>query len=150
MSAGMGPEPTVSWRGDRSRPPALLRLANWIGRPFESLVDLDETALVERALRGHSDFGPERLEFRDGLRALTQALDREAHLNFVGRIAARQDTLRLLRTQVRVLKAIARRPEAVTQRVARPIFVVGLPRTGTTILLALLAQDPAHRFAHCR
>lgn len=77
--------------------------------------------------------------------ALCTALDREARLNLVGRIIARQDMLRLVRSQVRVLKELDRLPAASAERIERPVFIVGLPRTGTTILLALLSQDPVHR-----
>src|SRR6185503_361957 len=38
-----------------------------------------------------------------------------------------------------------RRPEIAAQAVQRPLFVTGLPRTGTTLLHGLLAQDPASR-----
>ncbi len=138
-------EAQVIWSGEGSRPPAPLRYANWLGRPFRNLVDLDEAALVERALRRHPHFAPERIEFREGLAALAGDLDREANLNFVGRLAARQDMLRLLGAQKRILEELDRRPEAADERIQRPVFVVGLPRTGTTILLALLSQDPAHR-----
>ena len=40
---------------------------------------------------------------------------------------------------------IARHPEITAAPIARPMFVVGLPRTGTSILHELLAQDPANR-----
>jgi hypothetical protein len=139
------PDPIASWDEDRSRPPAPIRFANRLGRPFETLVGLDEPALVARALRRSPDFAPDRLEGRDGLRALCKALEDESRLSFVGRVAARQDLLRLVRSQVRMLKELDRLPEAAAERIERPVFIVGLPRTGTTILLALLSQDPAHR-----
>jgi hypothetical protein len=108
-------------------------------------VNLDESYLADRALRAHPDFLADRLEFRDGLRALATSLEREGRLNFLGRVAAQQDALRMIRTQIRILKRLEQHPEACGQEILRPLFVVGLPRTGTTILLALLAQDPAHR-----
>jgi len=136
---------TATWLGPESGPPSLIRWANRLGRPLERLVDLDEARLVDRALRAQPDFPAERLEIRDGLRALTRSLEADARLSFVGRIAARQDILRLIRTQVRIRKQLDRQPELRTGEIRRPVFVVGLPRTGTTILLALLAQDPSHR-----
>jgi hypothetical protein len=98
-------------------------------------VNLDESYLVDRALRRHPDFPAERLEFHDGLRALTTSFEREARLSFLGRIVAQQDTLRLIRARVRILKELDQHPEVCDQEIRRPVFVVGLPRTGTTILL---------------
>jgi hypothetical protein len=138
-------DPVATWLGPRSGPPAPVRWVNRIGRPLGRFIDLDESHLVDRALRPHPDFPAERLEFRDGLRALTTSFEEEARLNFLGRVVAQQLAIRLLRTQVRILKELDRHPEVSEEEIRRPVFVVGLPRTGTTILLTLLAQDPVHR-----
>jgi hypothetical protein len=71
--------------------------------------------------------------------------ERDAHLTLIGRIAARQDTLRLLETRLRIQRDLHRHPEIAAEPVRRPLFVTGLPRTGTTLLHGLLAQDPANR-----
>jgi len=136
---------TATFRGAKNDRPGAIQLANWAGRPFHGFIDLGEEYLIRRALRAFPDFAPDKIEFRDALRALTRALDREARLNFIGRIAAQQDTLRLINTQIRIRRELDERPEITRQEVRRPVFIVGLPRTGTTILLALLSQDPAHR-----
>ena len=138
-------EAVATWMGPGSRPHAPIRWANRIGRPLARCFELDEAYLVERVLRRHPDFPAERLEFRDGLRALATSFEREARLNFLGRAIAQQLAFRMIRTQVRILKELDRHPEVCDQEIRRPVFVVGLPRTGTTILLALLSQDPAHR-----
>jgi hypothetical protein len=145
MTAHPRSDAVATWLGPKSAPPAPIRWANRLGRPLERFVNLDAAYLADRALRAHPDFPAERLEFRDGLRALTASLERDGRLNFLGRIAAQQDALRLIRTQIRILKQFDRHPELLDQEIRRPVFVAGLPRTGTTILLALLAQDPAHR-----
>ena len=113
MSASPHADGVATWRGPKSGPPALLRWANRLGRPLGRFVHLDESYLVERALRSHPDFPAERIEFRDGLRALSRSLEREARLNFLGRIAAQQDLLRLIRTQIRVLRELDRHPRSV-------------------------------------
>jgi len=135
----------ATWLGPKSAPPAPIRWVNRLGRPLGRFVNLDESYLVERALRPYPDFPAERLEFRDGLRALVTSFERESRLNFLGRVVAQQLGIRLMRTQIRILKELDRHPEIRDQEIRRPVFVVGLPRTGTTILLALLSQDPAHR-----
>jgi hypothetical protein len=140
-----GAKAVATFRGAKHERPGVVQLANWVGHPFRRLIDLDDEYLVQRALRPFPDFGAEKVGFRDALRALTGALDREARLNFVGRIAAQQDTLRLISTHIRIRRELDEHPEIAQQEVRRPLFIVGLPRTGTTILLALLSQDPAHR-----
>ncbi len=145
MTAHGSSDVTATWLGPDSCPPAPVRWLNRLGRPLERFVNLAEPYLVERALRSYPDFAAERLEFRDGLRALTASFESEARLNCVGRFVAQQDTLRQIRTQVQLTMELEQHPEIFEQQIRRPVFVVGLPRTGTTILLALLAQDPAHR-----
>jgi len=63
----------------------------------------------------------------------------------LGRLIARADCVRLLENRLRIVHTLRRHPEIERQDIRQPIFIVGLPRTGTTILPELLAQDPANR-----
>ena len=129
--------------------PAFARALNRGGRTIErtgvSLVRLDPAQLVADAMRrtGLSDLGGE--EIRDPFERVVRSLDGEARLNLIGRIAARQDLLRLLSNRLRLIDDAKRHPEILAGEIRRPIFVTGLPRTGTTLLHGLLAQDPASR-----
>ena len=61
----------------------------------------------------------------------------------------RQQVLRLLSNRLR-LRSIGRIPPAIAETpIERPIFVVGLPRTGTTLLHSLLAEDPEVHAPQC-
>jgi hypothetical protein len=113
-----------------------------IGLP---LVRLDEASLLTEASRktGLDDFGDAR--FREPLRLLLDSLEREAHLTTLGRMIARRDVLRLLENRLRMESVHRAHPEIAAAPVAAPLFVVGLPRTGTSILHELLAQDPDSR-----
>jgi len=115
------------------------------GRVSRRLVPLGEPELVARACRETrlSDLGDG--SFHEPLHILLESYDREASLSLLGRILVRQDTLRLLKTRLELIEAWRRHPEIVNQPVCRPIFVTGLPRSGTTLLHRLLAQDPALR-----
>lgn len=106
---------------------------------------LDEAALLARARRatGLDDVGD--AWFRTPLRALLASLEGEAALTPFGRLIARADLVRLLTNRLRMTDVLARHPDITRAPVARPLFVVGLPRTGTSILHELLAQDPANR-----
>ncbi len=79
------------------------------------------------------------------LTLLCQDFETDAELHLPGRIAARFDLLRLLKHRLEIEKVIADNPPITQQPIKKPIFVVGLPRTGTTMLQNLLASDPRHR-----
>lgn len=109
------------------------------------LIRLDETDLLARASRsaGLSDFGDDT--FREPLRLLLDSFEGEAHLTTLGRVIARTDMVRLLENRLHIVDTLKRHPEITTAGLERPIFIIGLPRTGTSILHELMAQDPANR-----
>ncbi|MEZ4217838.1 MAG: sulfotransferase [Myxococcota bacterium] len=133
--------------------PAWLRRVNAVGRALTGsgahgamAVPLDVASLLAeaRANTGLDDFGPDD-GWREGLEVLAQSLDREARLTLVGRLLARADVVNALETRLQVEDAYRRDPSIDDEEVAAPLFIVGLPRSGTSILHELLAQDPAHR-----
>jgi sulfotransferase family protein len=102
--------------------------------------------LVEQAcdLAGSDDFGDDDT-WRDGLTRLCDGLACEARLNDLGVEIAVLDIVRPLTSRLQIVKWRKENPAVAAQPVTRPIFIVGQPRTGTTILFDLLAQDPALR-----
>jgi hypothetical protein len=78
---------------------------------------------------------------------LLDGLETEARLTLVGRIVARRDLATVLATRLRLVRDRTRHPAIAHETIERPLFVVGLPRTGSTLLHHLLAQDPASRSA---
>jgi hypothetical protein len=110
-------------------------------------VALDERSILEEVCRqtGLDDFGGD--EFREPLRRLLRAYEAEARLTLLGRITARGDTIMLLTNRLRLVEDRKRNPGIAEQRILRPLFIVGLPRTGSTLLHHLLAQDPSSRVA---
>jgi hypothetical protein len=129
--------------------PLPIRGLNAIGRTLvrfgQTPIALDEAALLEAARRqtGLSDFGPE--SFRPGLRKLLDSLERDARLTLFGRYFARRQVLELLSHRLLLTEHRKRHPEVAAQPIRQPLFILGLPRTGTTLLYGLLAEDPAHR-----
>lgn len=91
---------------------------------------------------GLGDFGDPI--HREGLDVLLDDLAR-APLSDLGRMVWRGRLLSHAVQRLRVLDVLARHPEIERQPVQAPVFMVGLPRTGTTALSHLLAQDPATR-----
>jgi hypothetical protein len=92
---------------------------------------------------GLTEFGD--TDFRDPLQRLLAACGEEASLSLVGRAATRWDVVRFLTNLLRLQEAEARDPGIVRQPIERPIFITGLPRSGTTFLHRLLLADPDNR-----
>jgi len=106
-------------------------------------IDGSELAARARKATGLEDFGDPF--FREGLERVTASLEGEARLSSLGRSVARSDLQRILENRLRVTDVLLRHPEIETERIEAPIFIVGAPRTGTSILHELLAQDPRLR-----
>jgi hypothetical protein len=92
---------------------------------------------------GIGDFG--RDDFLEPLDVLLPALENEAELTVIGRWMTRRFLLRFLEVRLQLAAYVRDDPAVVDEEIAEPLFVTGAPRTGTTILHALLAQDPDSR-----
>ena len=79
------------------------------------------------------------LVFLDGLQALCDSLEREANCTPDGRLATHNGLVQSLVTQARVARHRELHPEVAHIAVEHPVFIIGLPRTGTTLLHNLLA-----------
>ncbi|MFO0688489.1 MAG: sulfotransferase [Myxococcota bacterium] len=129
--------------------PLPIRALNALGRVLRRVgvvpIDLSLEGLLESARKQNrlSDFGVP--SFRPGLEKLLEALESEGRLNLFGRYFARRQAMELLTHRLILADWRTRHPEVAEQRIRRPLFIVGLPRTGTTLLYGLLAEDPAHR-----
>jgi len=106
-------------------------------------VDVDALESAASEATGLTDFGDP--SYRDGLEVLVGSLDTEARLNEIGALALEAQLVGNLQTRLRVADWRATHPEVATEQIAAPLFVIGLPRTGTTLLSALLAEDPRRR-----
>src|SRR5262245_27024089 len=114
-------------------------------RPARSLLRLDVNRLVDAARRRAGTDGGEDTSFVEALQHLVAALETEANLNLMGRIAVREDIVRLLANRFRVERDRRRDAGIAAEDVRRPIFITGMPRSGSTLLHGLLAQAPANR-----
>jgi hypothetical protein len=105
---------------------------------------LGADALIARARRrtGLVDFGD--TPFEESLRHFLRACCEEGDLTLFGRLATRWDALRFLSNLLRLREEEKWAPQILDQPIERPIFIAGLPRSGTTFLHTLLAQDPTN------
>jgi len=109
---------------------------------------LDADALQEKAARqtGLSNFGGGG--FREPLDILLKSLREEARLNRQGVLIMHKMILRLLTNRLLTEQAFADASSMNDTPIERPLYVLGLPRTGTTLLHNLLACDPNARWLH--
>jgi hypothetical protein len=124
--------------------PEWLSAMNREGSYFDlpSVVPLDEQSLLQHAQRatGLADFGDE--SWRRPFCVLLQALEEEAQLTLMGRLMARSDIVLWLSTRLRVVDTLRQYPQILQEEITAPMVIVGLPRSGTSILFELLSQDP--------
>src|SRR5206468_1677155 len=83
--------------------------------------------------------------FREPLERLLASIEAEARPTLIGRIAARHDLSGMLVNRLRIEHDRRQHPEIGDEEIRRPLVLTGLPRTGSTFLHGLLAQDPANR-----
>jgi hypothetical protein len=81
----------------------------------------------------------------DGLEVLCESLAREAKCTASGAVATRDGLVQSLVMQARVRRQAHEQPEVAAVPVDHAVFIVGFPRTGTTLLHNLLAQNPGLR-----
>ena len=105
---------------------------------------IDEETLVQKAIRrtGLHDFGDERIH--EALRILI-ASQRQTPLTYFGRYWFQDQMIHRLSNRLRIEEAISKQPSILEKPIKRPVFILGLPRTGTTLLQRLLMEDSTNR-----
>ncbi len=109
------------------------------------IVPLDPTELLAQARKatGLEEIGDAL--WHETFERRMRSIDEDSNANLLGRFLCRAEAIRVLQTRLRLYQAWAENPEILEEPIERPIFIVGPPRTGTTILLELLALDPSLR-----
>ena len=105
--------------------------------------DTEELVEAAMAATGLDDLGEPT--WREGLDLLLDDLAGSARLNDLGRTIVETEVTGYLGNRLQILDWRRTHPEVAEGAVARPVVIMGQPRTGTTILYDLLAQDPANR-----
>lgn len=133
----------------QTRSPIPVRIFNGCGAALGKIGikrgPLRAAELIETAKRrtGLDDFGGG--EFFEPLSRLLESCHREAHLNLIGQMALKTDVVRTLCTRLLMKRDRRCDSQIAVQEIRAPLVIVGLPRSGTTLLHILLAADPAHR-----
>ena len=131
------------------RPLLPVRLFNGFGALLQKSripsTRLIATDLIETAKRrcGLNDFGEG--DFFEALSRLLDSCQDEARLNLIGKIALKTDVLETLCARLKIERDRQQYPNISRQEIREPLFIVGLPRSGTSVLHRLLGADPDHR-----
>jgi hypothetical protein len=132
------------------RPSFVVRTINTAGRALAQLgiepgqIELDTLLERARVATGLEPFG--RDDFRAPLETLLEdmrAMGRS--LSTIGRLGLERDLIRSLVTRLRTHELLRRHPEIRARPIDAPLFIVGSPRTGTTMLHNLLSHLPGLR-----
>jgi hypothetical protein len=112
----------------------------------EPTLDLSPDSILEEAsrrARNLSETGEG--QFREGLDRLSESLEREGRLTPLGRMIARERAIGSTVNRLNYIEDRRQNPEIASESIIAPVVVVGMPRTGSTILHDILGQDPTSR-----
>ena len=106
---------------------------------------LNGKRLADQARRrtGLEDFGDPPIE--PALSMLTTSLEQEAGLHALGRFLMRGHLLGILETRLRLAALWRKQPDSLATPIEKPVFITGMPRSGSTFLHEVLFQDPEIR-----
>jgi hypothetical protein len=125
------------------------RVVRWLNRLGPVLAprwpSLDPDEIIRTAARKAKSESFGNLGFTDRLPRIVEAVEREGELHWIGRLAVRRSLEMSLESRFGIYRHRDAHPEIVGVPIEKPVFIVGFPRTGTTILFNLLGQDPANR-----
>ena len=127
---------------------SLLNTINGVGNvlrkvgldPFRA----DAEQIIRKAVKtsGWTDV-PQSAE--EGLQNLVASINSDSNPNPFGSLAVKRLLERTMHGRLKVEQAIANNPAIVHAPISKPVFIIGMPRTGTTILHAALHSDSAVR-----
>jgi hypothetical protein len=139
---------TYTFRDARLRTPAL-RLMNAAGVGLGAVglrrPTLEPEAIINSARRQAGLDSAVDDETKQALNRFVHSAESEANLNTLGRIAVQSMLVNSLASRFRVQDWCERHPDIRQETISQPWIVVGLPRTGTSILSILLGLDPFSR-----
>ena len=103
----------------------------------------DELEDGARAATGLDDFGSSY--YREGLERTVDGLNNEADLNDLGNVIQHATISNALIQRLKIIDTYTTHPEIDDEVIGGPVVILGLPRTGTTALGQLIANDPQFR-----
>jgi len=128
--------------------PLSFNTLNLAGSLFPSKPDLSEQYILSAAMNSTSFNHWGSNSFQEGMRQLLNSSIKEAKLHFFGRQFLQKGCIRAVKDRIRLQKAFQKNQEILNTPVEKPVFILGLPRTGTTFLQNLLFRNDQFRHLH--
>jgi hypothetical protein len=128
---------------------SMLNSINFVGNTLNKVgidpFQINANKVIKKAVKksGFKEAIPKNII--EGLNKMVDSLNNDAKLNTFGKIAIKTLLERTLYGRLKVEQHFADHPEVEDIKIKEPIFIIGMPRTGTSILHALLDQDHYHR-----
>ncbi len=119
------------------------RLGLDYGESKVTTLTVDAVCAAATARTGLDDFGPD--DFTERLGVQLEEMDADDDRTGLGRLLMFGDSVRYAANRLLVRDLLHRHPEILEVPITRPLIVVGLPRSGTTHLVNLLAADTRFR-----
>lgn len=130
--------------------PLLIRIINYV---FPILIKLRIIApfkfspeevhrIAIKASGGLTDFDEQNFPYQKSLATLITSLKSEAKLTTWGTFWAKYDMINNLKQRLLIVDTIRKTPSICEEKINSPIFIIGVFRTGTTLLQNLMAEDP--------
>ncbi len=121
--------------GEQQSAFAVAEVLGILRRPLQ----VERLCAEAQRLAGCDDFGAD--DIVEALGRLLAACALEADLSVLGLFMTRWDVLRFLRNMLCLRREEHETPAILAERIAAPLVITGLPRSGTSFLHALLLQD---------
>jgi len=122
---------------------------NRAGKTLKSLgldpFNLNADKIIFKSKKNAGYEGKLSKELETSIRKLIASVNKEARLNTFGSLAAKILFERTLTERLKIEQYLGRNPAIVQSEIKQPVFIIGMPRTGTTILHALMHEDENHR-----
>jgi hypothetical protein len=128
---------------------SMLKGINGFGKTLKKIgldpFKLDADAIIAKARKRAGYDGPMPGHTETGLRLLIKSIKEEGDANPFGALAAKTLFERTLYGRFKIEQVLAENPEIEKAEIKEPVFIIGMPRTGTSILHAMMHEDPANR-----
>jgi len=106
-------------------------------------LNADKIIFLAKKKANYKEKLPQHIE--KAIHKVIDSVNREAQLNTFGVLAAKILFERTLTERLKIELYLSSNPEIEQIEIEQPIFIIGMPRTGTTILHALMHEDENHR-----
>lgn len=127
---------------------SMLNIINGVGYALRKVrldpFQMNADSIIAKA-KAKADFSGSIPKAEEGLRQLVYSINRDGKPNPFGSLAIKGLLGRLLYGRYKIEQEMAKNPWIEEQKIKEPLFIIGMPRTGTSILHAILHKDPAHR-----